>query len=70
MLFRSSGVHSVENKENLNKVDSETKDGDREGTKKTDIQFPDDAFLMVTQTHWEDDIIWNGDEIKNKVQKT
>jgi transcription initiation factor TFIID subunit 1 len=28
---------------------------------------PDDAFLMVTQVNWEDDVIWNGDDIKHKV---
>ena len=28
---------------------------------------PDDAFHMVTQYQWENDIIWNGDEIKAKV---
>ncbi|KAF4520213.1 hypothetical protein B566_EDAN003926 [Ephemera danica] len=30
-------------------------------------EFPDDAFLMVSQLHWEDDVVWNGDDIKNKV---
>ncbi|VVC39968.1 Bromodomain, conserved site,TAFII-230 TBP-binding,Transcription initiation factor TFIID subunit 1 [Cinara cedri] len=29
--------------------------------------FPEDAFLMVSQLHWEDDIIWNGEDIKHKV---
>lgn len=29
--------------------------------------FPDDAFLMVTQLHWEDDVVWDGNEIKHKV---
>jgi hypothetical protein len=28
---------------------------------------PEDAFLMVSQLHWEDEIIWNGDDIKHKV---
>lgn len=28
----------------------------------------DDAFLMVSQLHWEDDVVWNGDDIKHKVQ--
>ena len=27
----------------------------------------DDAYLMVTQTNWEDEVIWNGEEIKHKV---
>lgn len=29
--------------------------------------FPDDAFLMVTQLHWEDDVVWDGNDIKHKV---
>ncbi|XP_050296996.1 transcription initiation factor TFIID subunit 1 isoform X2 [Anthonomus grandis grandis] len=29
--------------------------------------FPDDAFLMVTQLHWEDDVVWDGNDIKQKV---
>ena len=31
------------------------------------IEFPPDAFLMVTQMNWEEDVIWNGDDIKHKV---
>ena len=34
------------------------------------IDFPPDAFLMVTQVNWEEDVIWNGDDIKHKVEKT
>lgn len=29
--------------------------------------LPDDAFHMITQYNWEDDIIWNGDDLKHKV---
>uniref|UniRef100_A0A224Z6D9 Transcription initiation factor TFIID subunit 1 n=1 Tax=Rhipicephalus zambeziensis TaxID=60191 RepID=A0A224Z6D9_9ACAR len=29
--------------------------------------FPDDAYLMVSQLQWEDDVIWNGEDIKHKV---
>ncbi|XP_063240070.1 transcription initiation factor TFIID subunit 1 isoform X2 [Bacillus rossius redtenbacheri] len=29
-------------------------------------RFPDDAFLMVSQLHWEDEVIWNGEDIKHK----
>ncbi|KAL0280152.1 UNVERIFIED_CONTAM: hypothetical protein PYX00_001531 [Menopon gallinae] len=32
-----------------------------------DDPFPDDAFLLVSQVHWEDDVVWNGDDIKHKV---
>ena len=28
---------------------------------------PDEAFNLVTQLQWEDDIIWNGEDIKQKV---
>lgn len=27
----------------------------------------DDAFLMVSQLHWEDEVVWDGNEIKAKV---
>ncbi|XP_030762639.1 transcription initiation factor TFIID subunit 1 [Sitophilus oryzae] len=30
-------------------------------------EFSDDAFLMVTQLHWEDDVVWDGNDIKHKV---
>ncbi|GBP21203.1 Transcription initiation factor TFIID subunit 1 [Eumeta japonica] len=32
-----------------------------------DSGFPDDSFLMVSQLQWEDDVIWDGNEIKHKV---
>lgn len=34
-----------------------------------DSGFPDDAFLMVSQLQWEDDVIWDGSEIKHKVSE-
>ncbi|XP_053660820.1 transcription initiation factor TFIID subunit 1 [Anopheles marshallii] len=36
-------------------------------TSVTDKTFPDDAFLMVSQLHWEDDVVWDGNDIKHKV---
>ncbi|XP_065160409.1 transcription initiation factor TFIID subunit 1 isoform X2 [Atheta coriaria] len=30
-------------------------------------EFPDDSFLMVTQLHWEDDVVWDGNDIKHKL---
>ncbi|XP_064607804.1 transcription initiation factor TFIID subunit 1-like isoform X1 [Liolophura sinensis] len=33
----------------------------------TKIDFPDEAFQMVTQVQWEDDIIWNSEDAKQKV---
>ena len=32
-----------------------------------DIAFSEDAFLMVTQLNWEEDVIWNGEEQRHKV---
>ncbi|KMR03010.1 transcription initiation factor tfiid subunit 1 [Lasius niger] len=32
-------------------------------------EFADDSFLMVSQLHWEDDVVWNGDDIKHKVMQ-
>ncbi|XP_046733883.1 transcription initiation factor TFIID subunit 1 [Diprion similis] len=36
---------------------------------KDEDTFPDDSFLMVSQLHWEDDVVWNGDDIKHKVMQ-
>lgn len=30
-------------------------------------EYPDDCFHMVTQLQWEDDVVWNGEDIKQKV---
>ncbi|CAG4983002.1 unnamed protein product [Colias eurytheme] len=38
-----------------------------EGSDSPDSGFPDDSFLMVSQLQWEDDVIWDGSEIKHKV---
>ncbi|XP_034951275.1 transcription initiation factor TFIID subunit 1 [Chelonus insularis] len=46
---------------------------DNENEKKScenDEDLQEDAFLMVSQLHWEDDVIWNGDEIKHKMKST
>lgn len=32
-----------------------------------EADYPDEAYHMVTQLPWEDDIIWNGEDIKQKV---
>lgn len=36
----------------------------------TEEFYDDEAYLMVTQLHWEDDIIWNGEEVKQKILST
>ncbi|XP_058793078.1 transcription initiation factor TFIID subunit 1-like isoform X2 [Phymastichus coffea] len=33
-----------------------------------DEHIDEEAFLMVSQLHWEDDVIWNGDDIKHKTR--
>ncbi|XP_047505448.1 transcription initiation factor TFIID subunit 1 [Pieris napi] len=38
-----------------------------QNTESADSGFPDDSFLMVSQLQWEDDVIWDGNEIKHKV---
>ena len=35
--------------------------------KDAEINFSEDAFLMVTQLNWEEDVIWNGEEQRHKV---
>ncbi|XP_060811264.1 transcription initiation factor TFIID subunit 1 isoform X1 [Bombus pascuorum] len=53
----------------IDKLDEQSnKDNkDNKDTKDANEEFSDDAFLMVSQLHWEDDVIWNGDDIKHKV---
>jgi transcription initiation factor TFIID subunit 1 len=31
--------------------------------------IPDEAFLMITQLQWEDDIIWSGEEARQRVMQ-
>ena len=31
---------------------------------------PDEAYLMVTQLQWEDDIIWSGEESRARVMQS
>jgi len=40
---------------------------DAEEEKYVPEDFADDAYLMVSQLHWEDEVVWNGDDIKHKV---
>ena len=39
----------------------------REGGGESSYEIDDDSYHMVTQLHWEDDVIWNGEEYKRKV---
>ncbi|KRK03157.1 transcription initiation factor TFIID subunit 1 isoform X5 [Drosophila yakuba] len=49
---------------------SQIKDERRVKSPEDDDEEPsiaDDAFLMVSQLHWEDDVVWDGNDIKAKV---
>ena len=41
-------------------VESQTEPGEP-------VEIPDEAFHMVTQLRWEDDVIWNADDVRQKV---
>lgn len=45
-------------------------DGDDEDEHKDRATLENELFLMVTQLQWEDDIIWNGEDVKHKGTKT
>uniref|UniRef100_A0AAY5L3L7 Transcription initiation factor TFIID subunit n=1 Tax=Esox lucius TaxID=8010 RepID=A0AAY5L3L7_ESOLU len=45
-------------------------DGDGSGDEKDQHALENELFLMVTQLQWEDDIIWNGEDVKHKGTKT
>ncbi|XP_076446577.1 LOW QUALITY PROTEIN: transcription initiation factor TFIID subunit 1-like [Babylonia areolata] len=34
------------------------------------VELDDEAYLMVTQRHWEDDVIWDGEESKAQVMQS
>uniref|UniRef100_UPI00358DE281 transcription initiation factor TFIID subunit 1-like isoform X2 n=1 Tax=Myxine glutinosa TaxID=7769 RepID=UPI00358DE281 len=55
-------------------ITEEIKREDIEGEVKTSpphLKFPsDDHFLMVSQIRWEEDIVWNGEDIRHKVLKS
>lgn len=45
-------------------------DGDDVDGNEDKEALENEVFLMVTQLQWEDDIIWNGEEVKHKGTKT
>ena len=59
----SLAVSSVSSVFNEIKVDP----GLPQSTGSGKIEYPPDAFHMVTQLRWEDDVIWNGEEVRQKV---
>lgn len=48
-------------------VDGNDDDDDEDKDRKS---LENELFLMVTQLQWEDDIIWNGEDVKHKGTKT
>ncbi|XP_069724094.1 transcription initiation factor TFIID subunit 1 isoform X9 [Phaenicophaeus curvirostris] len=51
-------------------VKGHTEDGDAGSVDEKDDLLADEHFLMVTQLQWEDDVIWNGEDVKHKGTKT
>lgn len=57
-------------KEKVKKEDHGDDDDEREKEdEEASSEIPDDAFLMVSQLHWEDDVVWDGSMIKDKVEQ-
>ncbi|XP_034539141.1 transcription initiation factor TFIID subunit 1 isoform X11 [Notolabrus celidotus] len=54
----------------LRQEEDDNSDGNNEDGEKDRQSIEDELFLMVTQLQWEDDIIWNGEEVKHKGTKT
>lgn len=52
-----------EQEDNNDADDNDDEDKDRKA-------LENELFLMVTQLQWEDDIIWNGEDVKHKGTKT
>ncbi|XP_053931861.1 transcription initiation factor TFIID subunit 1 isoform X6 [Cuculus canorus] len=56
------------------KTEEEVKGRTEEGVEglvdEKDDLLADEHFLMVTQLQWEDDVIWNGEDVKHKGTKT
>ncbi|KAL6098931.1 taf1 [Pungitius sinensis] len=49
----------------MNSDNDDSDDGDKEQS-----ALENELFLMVTQLKWEEDIIWNGEDVKHKGTKT
>uniref|UniRef100_A0A3P9K158 Transcription initiation factor TFIID subunit n=1 Tax=Oryzias latipes TaxID=8090 RepID=A0A3P9K158_ORYLA len=56
---------TVQRQKQMNDSDGEEVDGNEEKQ-----ALENEVFLMVTQLKWEDDIIWNGEDVKHKGTKT
>lgn len=51
------------------RLDGDDNDDNEDGDKDRSA-LENEVFLMVTQLKWEDDIIWNGEDVKHKGTKT
>ena len=60
-------VDNIPQVENSSVKDKPVVSTKEQASEESKIDFPPDAFLMVTQVNWEEDVIWNGDDIKHKV---
>ncbi|KAM6970648.1 transcription initiation factor TFIID subunit 1 [Aplochiton taeniatus] len=61
-----------EDKEQQEKPDlaPEPTEEEKDSEEQDKLVLENELFLMVTQLQWEDDIIWNGEDVKHKGTKT
>lgn len=59
-------TQGIDREEKSKEVEEEIRDT-VESADSPDSGFPDDSFLMLSQLQWEDDVIWDGSEMKHKV---
>ncbi|KAM3869309.1 transcription initiation factor TFIID subunit 1 [Diretmus argenteus] len=66
------GFKLKEQSEEHQKPEAITETAQEEGDSddKDKLAIENEVFLMVTQLQWEDDIIWNGEDVKHKGTKT
>uniref|UniRef100_A0A3Q1FX94 Transcription initiation factor TFIID subunit n=1 Tax=Acanthochromis polyacanthus TaxID=80966 RepID=A0A3Q1FX94_9TELE len=50
--------------------DKDSSEPEKQDTPQETTSLENELFLMVTQLQWEDDIIWNGEDVKHKGTKT
>uniref|UniRef100_A0A4W5P853 Transcription initiation factor TFIID subunit n=1 Tax=Hucho hucho TaxID=62062 RepID=A0A4W5P853_9TELE len=54
----------------LKEEEEDEQEKQESGDEKDEQALENELFLMVTQLQWEDDIIWNGEDVKHKGTKT
>ncbi|XP_070554018.1 transcription initiation factor TFIID subunit 1-like [Ptychodera flava] len=60
-------VKQEEEEEKEKEDDVVDEEGENKENESEDWNPTDECFEMVTQLQWEDDVVWNGEEIKEKV---